>query len=210
MSDKISLKEAERKAFRSTFQDGLNDILWGLTILSLIASAILRESVQVPLNYLPVLAVMVVGIPALYIAKRRFTAPRMGLVKFNPRRNRKIKNVRWVMIVLFVITWAVFLLPYIKLGDPVTVEGPYWLVDATFGVLIIALFSFLAFSYEQPRMHLYGLMLGISLPFDVVLEEKTGWDFQLGMLIAGCVMLVFGIVYLARFLRQYPLPVQEA
>jgi hypothetical protein len=206
MSEKISLKEAERKAFRSTLQDGLNDILWGLTILSLAAAAILRESVEVPLNYLPVVGVFVVIYPLFFAAKKWVVAPRMGLVKFAPRRMRKLSRVRWFMIVLVVITFVVFLIPFVNPGAPVTIQGPYWLVDAAFGLGVIVLFSILAYSLEQPRMYLYGVLLGLSLPFDVVLEETTGWDFPLGLIPVGIVMLVIGIVSFSRFLRSHPLP----
>jgi MFS family permease len=206
MSEKISLKEAEQKAFRAIFLDGLNEMLWGLIILSLVLSAILRDPVGVPLNYLPVFLVLVIGIPAQLAAKKWLVTPRMGLVMFAPRRRRKISRVRWVMIILFVITLIVFLLPFLNKGETVTVNGPYWIVDAVFGFAVIALFSFIAFSYEQPRMHLYGLLLGLSLPFDVVFEETTGLDWPLGMFVAGSVMLVVGIVIFSRFLRDYPIP----
>jgi len=206
MSEKISLKEAERKAFRATFLDGLNDILWGLMILSLVLSAILRENIQPLLNYLPVLVVIVIGIPLFFAAKKWLVIPRIGLVKFTPRRTRKLSNVRWFLIGLFVITLVVFLLPYLNPGAPVSINGPYWLVDAFFGLLIIALFSFMAFSLDQPRMHLYGFLLGLSLPFDVVFEEVTGLDWALGLFVAGAVMLGTGIIIFARFLNDHPIP----
>jgi hypothetical protein len=206
MSEKISLKEAERKAFQSTFQDGLNDVLWGLTILSLAAAAILRESVEVPLNYLPVVGVFVIIYPLFFAAKKWVVVPRMGLVKFAPRRMKKLSRVRWFMIVLVVITFVVFLIPFVNPGAPATVEGPYWLVDAAFGLGVVVLFSILAYSLEQPRLYLYGVLLGLSLPFDVVVEETTGWDFPLGLIPVGLVMLVIGIVSFTRFLRDHPLP----
>jgi hypothetical protein len=206
VSEKISLKEAERKAFRSTFLDGLNDILLGATILSLAASAILRENIDPPWNYLPLIAVFVIGCPIFFAAKKWVVNPRMGLVKFAPRRRRKLSCVRWFMIVLVVITFVVFLIPFINPAAPTTVKGPYWLVDAISGLFVIALFSILAYSLDQPRMYLYGVLLGLSMPFDVILEETTGWDFPLGLFPVGIVMLVVGIVSFVRFLRDHPLP----
>jgi len=206
MSEKISLKEAERKAFRATLLDGLNDMLWGLTILSLAVSAILRESIDPPWAYLPLIGVFVIGYPIYFAAKARVVNPRMGLVKFAPNRRRKISRVRWFLIGLVVITVIVFLIPFVNPGAPMTVKGPYWLVDAIFGLAVILLFSFLAYALEQPRMYLYGVLLGLSLPFDVVLEHTTGWDFPLGLFPVGIVMLVVGIVSFVRFLRDHPFP----
>jgi hypothetical protein len=48
--------------------------------------------------------------------------------------------------------------------------------------------------------------LGLSLPFDVVLEYTTGWDLPMGLFPVAVVMLGIGIVSFARFLRDYPLP----
>lgn len=206
MSEKISLKEAERKAFRSTFLDGLNDMLWGVTILSLAASAILRESIDPPWSYLPLFGVFVIGYPIYFAAKKWVIGPRMGLVKFAPSRRKKISRVRWFMIVLVIITFIVFFMTLLNPGAPVSVKGPYWLVDAIFGLAVIALFSLLAYALDQPRMHLYGVLLGLSLPFDVILEETAGWDFPLGMFPVGIVMLVVGIVSFTRFMRDHPLP----
>jgi hypothetical protein len=206
MSEKISLKEAERKAFRATLLDGLNDMLWGVTILSLAVSAILRESIEPPWNYLPLIGVFVIGYPIYFAAKKWVVNPRMGLVKFAPSRRRKISRVRWFLIGLVVITFIVFLIPFVNPGAPVSVKGPYWLVDAMFGLAVIALFSLLAYALEQPRMYLYGVLMGLSLPFDVILEETTGWDFPLGLFPVAIVMLAVGIVSFTRFLRDHPLP----
>lgn len=206
MSEKISLKDAERKAFQSTYLDGLNDMLWGSTILSLAISAILRESIDPPWNYLPLIAVFVIGYPLYFAAKKWVVSPRIGLVKFAPRRQKKLSNVRWFLIVLVVITFVVFLIPFVNPGAPVTVKGPYWLVDAVFGFFVVVLFSILAFALDQPRMYLYGVLLGLSMPFDVVLEYTTGWDFPLGLFPVAVVMLGVGIISFTRFLRDYPLP----
>jgi len=100
----------------------------------------------------------------------------------------------------------VFLLPFINPGIPITVKGPYWLIDAVFGLFAIALFSFMAYSLDQPRMHLYGLALGLSMPFDVVFEKTTGLDWALGLFTAGILIFVTGIVIFIRFLRDHPIP----
>jgi hypothetical protein len=206
MSENISLKKAEQKAFRSTFLDGLYDMLWGTMIFSLVLSGILRDLVGVPLNYLPVLLVLVLGIPGVLAGKKWLVTPRMGLVKFGPHRKKKLNRVRWILIVIFVFTLTIFLLPYLNQGDPVTVSGPYWIVDATAGLFVLAIFSFLATAMEQPRMYIYGLLLGLSMPFDEVFEHAFGLDWMIGTFVAGAVMLVTGIVIFSRFLRDYPLP----
>ena len=49
MSEKIDLKELERRAFRSTFQDGLWDIFLGLLLLNMGGGTLLGGSGMSPL-----------------------------------------------------------------------------------------------------------------------------------------------------------------
>jgi len=208
MDAKISLKEAERKALRMIQQDGLFDILLGLMLLSLVLSAFLRQTVQVPLNYIPVIAMLVLSIPAYNLAKRSITTPRLGLVGFGSQRKRKINRARWVVIGIFAATMVVYILTATKVIH-FSAGTTYWFVDAVFGVAIGTFFSLLAFSWDVPRMHLYGWLLGASLPVDQILEKSVGVGFPLGQMVVGFVMLAFGLVLLYRFLRQYPLPPED-
>nr|QNO46757.1 hypothetical protein DEIDBPHB_00006 [Methanosarcinales archaeon ANME-2c ERB4] len=83
MAQKINLKELEKKAWASTFEDGITDIGAGLILLVSTICQIFNESSP----YLYPLFV----VPALFIivAKRYITVPRMGFVKFSRERTRK-------------------------------------------------------------------------------------------------------------------------
>ena len=211
MSEKISLKEAERKAFGLTYRDGLWDIMIGLTILSVTISGVLRYNpFPVPWNYFPVVLVWIIVIPGFYLAKRKITVPRIGLVEFGEPRKKQMKRVTGMMMGLVFFTLVLFLMtafsPYkISLGNM-----PSWTVDAVVGLLVGLLFSYMANVMGQPRIHLYGWLLAVSMPLDVILDPGDKLNGPYAQMFVGALMLVFGIVLLSRFLRRYPLKQMEA
>ncbi|PXF61074.1 MAG: hypothetical protein C4B59_05805 [Candidatus Methanogaster sp.] len=83
MTRAIDLKELEKKAWTSIFEDGIADIGLGLLLTVATICQIFNESSL----YLYSLFI----VPALFIiiAKRYITAPRMGVVKFSRERTRK-------------------------------------------------------------------------------------------------------------------------
>ena len=85
MSHTINLKELERKAFRSTFQDGLWDMYLGFLLLTMGMGPVLpslNKSVMWTLVILLMLSVL--AWLAFWAGKKFITTPRMGLVKFGP------------------------------------------------------------------------------------------------------------------------------
>lgn len=207
MSENMSLKDAERNAVRITTQDGLWDILLGAIILALGASAILRDQLGIPWNYMPLVLVIATMIPGMRAAKKAITSPRIGMVQFSPQRKDKFKRLNSILISLVLFTFVMALLPNIINFKPGTPILPYWFVDALFGMLVVGFFAFLSIAFETPRILLYGLLFGASMPGNVILKEELGIDFPVISILAGVVILVWGIVVLVHFLRQYPIPV---
>ncbi len=81
MSENPNLKELEKKAYKSTFQDGLWDIQLGLIILGIALNAFIRNDYFL----IPYYAVIIV----IFMAAKKFIiVPRIGLVKFGKERKR--------------------------------------------------------------------------------------------------------------------------
>ena len=86
MSRELNLKEIERKAWRSTYQDGLLDITLGVILLSMGLSAWLdRAAPKSLLSDLSYGLLLAVGVLVYVLGKRWITIPRIGLVNFGPR-----------------------------------------------------------------------------------------------------------------------------
>jgi len=111
MSEKLNLKQIERKAWRSVFQDGLWDIYLGLLLLLMGSSDLLD---QLPIGeaarlgiYLGLLAFILVG---MWLAKTYITIPRIGRVQFGPARQIRRKKAGLLLagsVLLGVVLWMV-------------------------------------------------------------------------------------------------------
>jgi len=210
MSGFVNLKDAEKKAVRMAANDGLWEILLGLMLLSFTASAALRDIWGIPWNYIPLMLVLVTGIPAMRSAKKALILPRIGQVQFSQERRSKFKRVRAVLITLVILTWIVLFIPVLPSVSTDMPEAPYWFIDAVFGLMIIDFFVFLAYAFETPRLIIYGLLFGISLPADVILSGRWGIEFPFFNFLAGLVVVTWGVVTLVRFLKRYPLPQEDS
>ncbi len=90
MSEQLNLKELERRAYRSTFQDGLWDLyLAGLmACLGILGVIGLRDTET--WVWLIGYTVLVGGVLGLFmLGKRYITVPRLGIAKFGPARKRR-------------------------------------------------------------------------------------------------------------------------
>jgi len=110
MTGKINLKEIERKAWMSYFEDGLWDIFMGLLMLTTGIRS-LTDNVWFTLGIFAALLISVIG-------KKLITIPRIGRVKFGPARKVKQKKLAAVLIVSVLATLALLLLPHSGLALP--------------------------------------------------------------------------------------------
>jgi hypothetical protein len=94
VSQKISLKEAERKAFRTTLNDGLVDIFLGCFLLMFVIALYLSENLGdfwSSAVFLPFLALVYL---AIWLIRRYVVTPRIGMVKFGQARKAKLQHSR--------------------------------------------------------------------------------------------------------------------
>ena len=127
-----SLKQIERRAYRSTFEDGIYDILFGMGFLILAWIPVL-ESVGIPRLYGYLLGL----IPVLcsWLGKRYITIPRLGAVEFGSKRRGK-------KLLLVVISAAVFflILPVLMMVAATDLSaGRIWILVGPIAALFIAL-----------------------------------------------------------------------
>lgn len=206
MAQNLDLKELERKAFRSIFQDGLLDIFLGVALLLFAVTPLLADqglgdfwsSVVMGCGWL-------VAWAGLLLAKRHVTVPRMGRVKPGPaRRARQSRIVAISAVVLFagvLAGFAVYLLPQpdARLLD--------WLIPAALGLAAFGMFALCAHLLDLPRLYGYGILVGLAAPAGELLYRHGaaahhGWPTAFG--IAGSAIAIAGAVMLARFVRAFP------
>ncbi|HJN49550.1 MAG: hypothetical protein QGI68_00670 [Pseudomonadales bacterium] len=213
MNPLVSLKEIEKKAYRSTFQDGLWDIFFGLVLLGWTVPALLSEiGFTSPLYDLlmPLLAVLV-----LFFGKRWITIPRMGLVTFGPKR--QVARMRTIMVLTLSLGLVLLLLITSNMQTS-TPAGSTWdfgqegygrsLVAGLFALTVL---SATAYFMEFSRLYIIAVIVGFSIPVAGFLSNYVGapLDHVIAYGIPSAGIIVTGLVLLTRFLRAYPLPAEE-
>jgi len=210
MSANIDLRQIERDAYRSTFQDGIWDIHIGLLLLGF-STAPLLEMIGVvrPLN---ILSAVILPLIVLYYGKRLITIPRMGFVKFGPKRKAAGKKLRIFSIILTVVIITQIIL---------TLSGtfpPRWMSDMgrysmpiIFALFAILIFSVVAYFRDFPRLVGIGILFGSSIMLTEILHDRLGSPLAslIGFGLPALIILTMGIILMGRFIRKYPKPNQS-
>ena len=222
MSQSIDLKELERKAFRSTFQDGLWDIFLGLLLLNMgmgtMLGGLLGETEMSLMSLLgsmvPLIAFAAVVLLGFWAGKKFITTPRIGLVKFGPQRKAKMKNLRAVLfvsvllgVIMLILGWAA------ATGNTL----PWWVTEIPLPLYVwpvqtIIVFGLGAYFLDVTRFYAYGVLYWLPFPVGMLLVKNTDLTVLGSVAITYGVpvgvMVLIGVILFVRFLRDYPVPAE--
>jgi hypothetical protein len=216
MEQPLTPREAQRRTVRLVnYEDGLWDILLGLIFLALSVYPITRRLLGPEVNlglFLVVLAVLVVG---LTLVRRIVSAPRIGVVRM--RRTRQKAALTVVLLVIVLATFGLVLATLLSPGWMPSVPSsglPQWVddlkVDIALTVVVIAVFSVMAYMFSVSRVYLYGWLIGLGNLASTALMLYAGFSFNLPLAVASGIIILIGVVLLVRFVRKYPLAEAEA
>jgi hypothetical protein len=205
MINEISLKEIERKAYRSFFQDGLWDISWGIWLFVWALVPVLESK-----GFSKYWGYPVFFFSPLIIAlgKKYITIPRLGLVKFN--RERQVKREKLFIIIALMVLLCVVLLG-ISSKYVLDLKGGLMVLDIIMGLMIGTFLSVTAFFMEYNRLYLYAIIVGIGLPGIKIIRQYVGnpTDHILMFGIPSVIIMAFGLIMLVRFIVKYPITSEE-
>ena len=183
-----NLKAIEKKVWQLNFQDGITDITIALVLIVSTICQIFNKF----RFYLYLLFI----IPVLFsiFARKYITVPRMGLVKYSKERNQKRHLLTFSISAIIFIILASTITGTINKLQPVT---PIFI-----GAIILIICSIIAFVLNYARMYFYGILIALS----ELTIYKTGLisDGAFAWLITGIIILLIGIIYLVRFIKEYP------
>ena len=169
MIHNANLEQIEKKAYRSTFHDGLWDIFWGLLILGFALSPWLYElGLGRPWN------TAVVMLPApiiLVLGKKYITIPRLGLVEFGARRKsaqRKLKYLIAASVAVPLLLILFLLADIVKIG-----LGPY-AAAVSAGLFLVMILSLIAYFLDYLRLYFYAWLFALSLVGAEYLADYLG------------------------------------
>lgn len=211
MSETISLKEAERRAFTTRFQDGLWDVLLGCVILQLAVAPTLSEmglgdfwSSMVFLLFLALVYLII------HLVRRHVVVPRLGVARFGPSRKTRLF---WLNILLLVVLLAGLVVSLLWMYIP---DVARWMpvppIALVLGMIMLVSFSVAAYLLNFTRLYIYGVLATLSPIVGEWLYVQLGvphhgWPITFG--ITAGVMILAGLVTFIRFVRETPIPTLE-
>jgi hypothetical protein len=214
MSASLDLKNIEKKAFRAAHQDGLWDIYIGGIVLSMSVLAYSTASEAFPLLRF---GLYLAGVGVFYLlfwgGKKYLTVPRMGQVKFGPRRQKRkltmmIVLAGIVLLQVLLLAGTIFLWTNpewaVRLGFSRTDPDRERLLVAVVGALFVGpSTALIAYFNDFPRGYYIAFILSLAV-FSLI------WFGQpIFLIVAALLIIIPGVALFVRFLHEHPLPPAE-
>ena len=203
MSNEISLKETERKVFKTMFQDGLLDIAIGGFLLmfpiGLYVSPYLGDFWSTIVIFLPLWVIL---FPALWLIRKYVVTPRVGSVKFGPWRVSRMVRFNVVIFIVLVLSLILGLLSAVGF-DAV----PGLVHAARFSLIFLLVFSVAAYFLDLSRLYIYGILIALApltgeLLYEYLNVPHHGYPVTFGL--GGVAITLTGVILFVRFLREHP------
>lgn len=211
MDRTIDLQNLERKAFRTTYQDGLWDMYIGGVMLCM---AILLGAANSDVFPLAQFSVSLAGMAAAYISfwagKKFVTTPRMGQVRFGSQRRRRMRTLAGVLggivVVQVIIVIATIFLSQnpdwsAATGSIETHPNFRRLIVAVGGALFTGLGIALIAHFNDFTRGYYVAITALLGVFLTIL-----YNAPIYMVAAALAVTLPGVVLFVRFVREHPLP----
>ena len=198
------LRAEERSAYRAATDTGL----WDILISSVVALFAIAPLLSTKLGdfwssavFIPVWVLVYLGIRLI---KDRLVTPRIGEVRWGSARKSRLKKLGTAMLVVNVLALGLGALAYLA------TERGYsglWAMPVPFGLIVLVLFSLLAYAVSIPRFFIYGLLLAASpligeLLYRQGLASHHGFPIVFG--IAAVAIALVGLIRLGRILKMRP------
>jgi|WetSurMetagenome_2_1015567.scaffolds.fasta_scaffold155764_3 hypothetical protein len=198
-----SLKEIERTVHRSVlYEDGLTDIGWGFIFLAIGIIPTLEG-----LGYSPYWGFLLFLAPQLlhHFGKKYITAPRLGLIKFNPDWKSKRKKVTIFLAVTATITGILVILTHYRMFPSTGDFFGEHTVMIYIGLGVMSLLFIIAYLIDFNRLYIYAVLIGVGLPLGNYLNSYTGkhWGELLLFGVISLLVFIVGSIIFRRFLIKY-------
>lgn len=209
MTHNLDLKALEKKAYRSIFEDGIWDLFIGILVLSFGLGPFIGLFINISELWdvmIPSVIINIIAFLIFYFGKKYITIPRIGVVKFGPKRKSKQLKLKIFLIVVFFINLVLMILPLTNLINYSQIQP--LIVFLLLGLVGFTLpFCIIAYFLDFTRLYYYSFSIGISFFLNQILTPFV--SYPLGNIIIfsiiGVSIVIIGLSYFIRFLKKYPL-----
>jgi hypothetical protein len=208
VSNRISLKETERKVFKSAFQDGLVDVSIGCVILMFAIAPFLSPYLGDFWSSAVFLPFWAIVFPGIWLVRKYIVKPRAGTVKYGSWRKTRMIRFNVLMLTFGIFAFALGILSAVEF-DAV----PGWTHTARFSLILLIAFTLAGYFLNFPRLYLYGVLLALAPMIGELLYVHLdvphhGYPVVFGA--AAGLMIGTGLVLFVRLLRDHPLQPHQA
>ena len=209
MDTQLNLKELERKAFRSIYQDGLWDLYFGLIVVCMSLFIYKPASGYSPLNIILMLCSMGVAYTLFWAGKKYITLPRMGQVQFGEQRKKRRMTMILVLSVVVLIQIVFISIQMVGRASPVMGaklnsflqerDGMDLAVASVGSLFVGPSMILIAYFIDFPRGYYIAIMMSLAVFLMIYLNQP------LYPILIGLLIILPGIYLFVRFLQKYPL-----
>jgi hypothetical protein len=199
-SDK-DLEAIEKKISLLYFEDGFWDLIMGFTLVAFGIGAAVYDYLPDPMNSILGPMLWLIGFIGFLLAKRFITVPRLGFVKYKPRKRKRLKLLVIITAIFVILTIVAVILTALEL---LTFSGLGIGTAIIFGLMPVTIFSGLALLLNYNRIFIHAIVYGAAFFTNEILNIY-GYSLYGGiaMIACGMIIMVMGFVYLVKFLRKY-------
>lgn len=207
MSQPVNLKDAERKVFRSAYNDGLWDVFLGCFFLMFAIGPFLTPSLGDFWGTMIFLPFWGIAFLVIWLIRKYVVTPRIGVVKFGPARKAKLARFSVVMLFVNIVAMILGLLAAFGFG-----RLPGQVTSITFGMILLICFSLAAYFLDFTRLYIYGLMLGFSPlvgEWLYVRKNVLHHGFPVTFGITTGIMFIIGLITFVRLLLDNSVSIED-
>jgi hypothetical protein len=199
MSETVSLKELERRAYREAQQDGIVELALGLTVLAWAAFVAFRGPATAAL----VVALLILQPRGWELIRARLTYPRVGQVKLRPEPARAV--LPGVLSFIFIVAAAMVIALVIFGGRHDSAVWWKWL-PLFVGMMLVGALAHAHAKSGSVRYSVFAVLAAGTGLLASLLNLRSPEDrlavYLLGM---GLFFVLAGVVVFVRFLRDHSL-----
>ncbi len=206
----LNLRRLESETWRANQRDGLFDLLFAVLFLGIALSQLAdgiwnREAASLGV----LVAVELCGVAGLWLARRRITQPRLGVVRFAAERKRRVRTTRIALAVCVMATLTLVALTLFggQTANPFAGPVSRIAVSAIASALVLIPVALIAFFQEFPRILIHGALFAAA-EFAGTLLEEAALPFPRTVAFGAAALFsaAIGTVVLTRFLRTTSVP----
>jgi hypothetical protein len=193
------LKELEKKAYLSYHEDGIVDLIMGISCLG---AALFFATSSVVFN-------LFTWMPVLFFKplKNKITFPRIGYVNFDTRRGHPGRITIFMIVTMLLGMLVLGTVFFLNTGriDP---SARAWIGEhfiLLLGIIFAAILMIAGFTSSIRRLLIYAAACAISFVASFLFKLPEFAAF----LALGIVILCSGILRVVRFVRKYPISAEE-